>query len=150
MRFTLYTEKSVSDCTKMLTERIQAKSKNGLRGHVNQKIHEFTLQIGCQVLFVFHRSTQLTGKISRAGGYTIIDGFVPDGISPYWTSISGTVLGIICVGFLIVGENGLALLSIVAGLAAYVMLRGDYRNSEALLIEIERTLKASPTPSKKK
>jgi hypothetical protein len=30
------------------------------------------------------------------------------------------------------------------------MLRGDYRNSEALLVEVERTLKASPNPPKKK
>ncbi len=152
MRFTLYTEKSVSDCTKTLIERIQAKqnSKNAIRGNVNQKTHEFTLQIGCKILFLFPRSTQMNGKISKEGGQTVIHGFVPDGMSPYWMFISGVVLAVVCGGFLILGENALAVLGILAGFSAYVMLRGDYRNSEALLVEIERTLKASPQPPKKK
>ncbi|MCL4256360.1 MAG: hypothetical protein KJ043_21560 [Anaerolineae bacterium] len=152
MRFTLYTEKSVSDCTKTLIERIQAKqnSKNGVRGNVNQKTHEFNLQIGCKILFLFPRSTQMNGKISKEGGQVTINGFVPDGMSPYWMLISGAVLAVVCGGFLILGENALAFLGILAGFSAYVMLRGDYRNSEALLVEIERTLKASPKPPKKK
>jgi hypothetical protein len=152
MRFTLYTDKSVSDCTKTLIERLEVKqnSKNGVRGTVNQKTHEFNLQMGCRVLFIFPRSTQMNGKIGKEGGQTVINGFVPDGMSPYWMTISGMVLAVVCGGFLVLGENGLALLSIVAGLAAYVMLRGDYRNSEALLVEVERTLKASPNPPKKK
>jgi len=152
MRFTLYTDKSVSDCTKTLAERIEAKqnSKNGVRGHINQKTHEFSLQMSAKIWFLFKRTTQMNGKISKEGGQTIINGFVPDGMSPYWMTISGVVLMAVCVGFLILNENFLAVLGFGAGAFAYVMLRGDYRNSEALLVEVERTLKASPNPPKKK
>jgi len=54
------------------------------------------------------------------------------------------------VGFLILNENLFAVIGLLAGAFAYVMLRGDYRNSEFLLVEVEKTLKASPNMPKKK
>jgi hypothetical protein len=151
MRFTLYTEKTVSECIKTLNERIEAKknSKTGVRGRTN-KNGEFSLWSSARVLFLFKRITQMNAKVIRESGNTVIQGFVPDGMSPYWLTIAGVVLIAVCVGFLILGDNFLAVIGLVAGIGAYVMLRGDYRNSEFLLVEVEKTLKASPNPPKKK
>ncbi|MDX2078845.1 MAG: hypothetical protein SFZ02_20595 [bacterium] len=151
MRFTLYTEKTVSECIKTLNERIESKknSKTGVRGRTN-KNGEFSLWSSARVLFVFKRITQMNAKVIREGGNTIIQGFVPDGMSPYWLTIAGVVLIAVCVGFLVLGDNFLAVIGLAAGIGAYVMLRGDYRNSEFLLVEVEKTLKASPNPPKKK
>ncbi|HRF98556.1 MAG TPA: hypothetical protein PLZ51_25285 [Aggregatilineales bacterium] len=151
MRFTLYTEKTVSECIKTLNERIESKknSKTGVRGRTN-KNGEFSLWSSARVLFLFKRITQMNAKVTREGGNTIIQGFVPDGMSPYWLTIAGVVLIAVCVGFLVLGDNFLAVIGLVAGIGAYVMLRGDYRNSEFLLVEVEKTLKASPNPPKKK
>jgi len=151
MRFTLYTDKTVSDCVKSLNERIEAKknSKNGVRGKAN-KNGEFSLSSSARVLFFFPRVTQMNAKIIREGGNTVINGFVPDGMSAYWLTISGVVLVAVCVGFLILNENLFAVIGLLAGAFAYVMLRGDYRNSEFLLVEVEKTLKASPNMPKKK
>lgn len=151
MRFTLYTEKSLTDAVKTLSDRIQAKqnSKNGVRGNV-AKNGEFSLWVSCKVAYMFKRTTTMNGKIGKEGGNTVIQGFVPDGMSPYWMTISGVVWAVVCLGFLLIGEPTPAILGVGVGLFAGFSLRGDYRNSESLLIDIEKTLKASPKPPKKK
>lgn len=151
MRFTLYAEKSVSECVKALNERIDAKknSKQGVRGKAD-KNGDFSLWISTKVIFIFKRTTTMNAKIRRESGNTLIEGFVPDGMSPYWMGIAGLFLVGVCAGFLLIGETVLAVLGALIGAISYVILRGDYRNSDLLLLEVERTLKASPKPPKKK
>jgi hypothetical protein len=40
-------------------------------------------------------------------------------------------------------------MTLLFGLAAFIPMHGDYINSDVLLIEVERTMKASPKPPKR-
>jgi hypothetical protein len=151
MRFTLYTDKTVPQCMSALNQRLQAKPTSArpeLNGWI-EKGGTFSLSVTSRVAGRFPRTTRLTARAERESGTTIVRGHVSDGISPQWLRIVLVVVAVVGVGLVFVGEPFLALLTFVFGGIAYVPLRGDYVNSDVLLIEVERTLKATPKPPKK-
>lgn len=152
MRYTLYTEKTVAQCLKDLNGRLQAKATKaspGLEGWIEKK-GDFALKVTTPVIGRFKRTTRLTGHILRERGVTIIQGYVADGVGPGWLRLMGA--GMVAVALLLAlsGQYLLAVAVIATGLAAYIPLRGDYVNSDILLIAVEKTLKASPKPPKQK
>jgi hypothetical protein len=153
MNFTLYTDKSVAQCMAAINERLQAKATKGrpaLEGWI-EKSGRFSIAVSAPVIeqLRIHRTTRLHGTARRESGVTVISGAVPDGISPNMQRLMIGVLGIVSLLILISGQLALALLVLGFGAVAYVWLVGDYQNSEHLLIEVERVLKASPKPPKK-
>jgi hypothetical protein len=151
MRFVLFTEKSVSQCIRDLNERLHTagtKSRPELGGWI-EKNGKFSLTVTSKVVGRFPRTTRLTAKAERESGVTVLWGNVSDGISPQWTRFLFIGLLIVAGALVISSQPMPALLTFVFGAFAYVPLRGDYINSDILLLEVERTLKASPKPPKK-
>lgn len=148
MRFTYYTEKTVAQCMSALNERLQQKgssSRPGLEGWV-EKSGRFALGVSTRVIGRFPRTTRLQGKAERLGGVTVIKGAVADGVEPRDRVIITAALALVG-GFIIVSGNLLpGLLVIGAGLALNIPLAGDHQNSQILLHEVQRTLKAKETP----
>jgi hypothetical protein len=150
MRFTLYTQKTVPQCMSALNERLQAKAtatRPELGGWI-EKGGSFSLSVTSRVAKRFPRTTRLTGKAQRESGVTIVRGYVSEGISPQWLRVLFGVMLVVAVGLLLVDEPLLAVITFVFGGIAYIPLRGDYVNSDVLLLEVERTLKATPRPPK--
>lgn len=151
MRYVLFTEKTVAQCLRDLNERLQAKgtkSNPELGGWIDKK-GSFSLTLTSKVGGRFSRTTRLTGHIKRDSGTTTIRGYVADGVSPEWMRIMG--VGLLVVAGLLVfsGQFLIAVVAIMVGLVASIPLRGDYVNSDELLIALEKTLKATPKPPKK-
>lgn len=146
MRFILFTDKKVLDCVTAINERLQAPasgSRPGLDGWI-EKRGSFALAIDSPVLGRFVRQTRLEALVEREGDTTIIRGQVPGGASPNQQRLLiGGVIAL-CAFMMLQGEALVAMLAAVMGGILYIPLRGDYDNSEKLLIEVERTLKASP------
>jgi hypothetical protein len=135
-----------------INERMQAKgtkSRPELHGSIEKGGH-FALAVTSRVFRAFKRTTKLTATASRDGGATVITGSVPDGVTPPWQRI--TLVLLLAVGGLIVlsGQPMLALVVLLMGGLAFIPMIGDYNNSETLLIEVEKILKASPRPPRKK
>lgn len=146
MNFKLYTEKTIPQCAAALNERMQAKptsTRPELAGWI-EKGGRFSLAVSSRVFGTITRTTRLSGVMQRDSGVTVIQGYVSDGVTPQWQKILGVMLVLVCVILLLAGQAVLALVSLLVGVAAFVPFRGDYENSETLLIELERTLKASP------
>jgi hypothetical protein len=147
MRFTLYTEKTVADCARALTERMQA-PRSPLDGWVEKK-GRFSLTVEGRVIGPFKRRTRMDGEIVREGGETVIRGQVAEGAPPagqlliLFGLLGGAVL------LLLLDQIALAMTCAAGGLIGYAFARGDWENSDRLLAELERTLKASPKPAKK-
>ena len=153
LRFTLFTEKSVSQCMRTLQERMEVKAtktRPAINGWAERKTGKFSITVTLPVFWRIKRTTRLNGEAKRERGVTVIDGYVSDGVSPHWQRILFGVLFIVCVLLIVTGQALLAVLSLVVGVAAFVPMIGDYKNSDVLLIEVERHLKASPNPPKSK
>jgi hypothetical protein len=151
MRFVLYTDKTIAQCLRELNERMQAKptkSRPEIGGWI-RKDGSFMLSLTGPVIGRFRRTTRLSAEMERDRGTTVIRGAVSDGLSPFWLRLLYIGLIVVILMLIVVGEPGYAVLAAVFGLVAYIPLRGDYINSDLLLIEIERNLKASPKPPKK-
>lgn len=146
MRFILFTDKKVLDCVTAINERLQAPasgSRPGLDGWI-EKRGSFAMAIDSPVLGRFVRQTRLEALVEREGDTTIIRGQVPGGASPNQQRLLiGGVIAL-CAFMMLQGQALVAMLAAVMGGILYIPLRGDYDNSEKLLIEVERTLKASP------
>ena len=144
MRFTYYTEKTVSQCMLSLNERIHSSSK--LEGWT-EKSGGFSLAASSAVAKRFNRTTRLQAKAERQGSVTIINGYVSDGVGPRERVV---IMGaLILVGALLI----LAAKTLIPGVIAlgvapvlYIPLTGDYTNSRVLLSEVQRTLKAKDSP----
>lgn len=151
MRFILYTDKTVAQCMSAINERLHVKAtkaRSELGGWTN-KDGNFSLTVTSRVVGRFPRTTRLTANAKRDTGMTVIRGDVSDGVTPQWLGILMIGVGIIIALMVIVGELMLALLMLLFAMFAYIPLRGDYVNSDVLLLEVEKTLKASPKPPKK-
>jgi hypothetical protein len=151
MRYTLYTDKTVSQCLRDLNERLQArptKANPELGGWIDKK-GKFSLTYTSKVARRFSRTTRLSGRLKRESGTTIIQGYVSDGVSPSWMRILFAGLLAVVLALIVVGQALLSVAVLALGLVAYVPLRGDYVNSDVLLIAVEKTLKATPKPPKK-
>ncbi len=151
MQFVLYSDMSVSQCMTALHERIQTKgtkSRPELSGWIEKK-GAFSISVTSKVMGRFNRRTRLNGYARRDKGMTVITGSVSDGVNPGALRVIGIALAVLVVMMFFVGEPMLGVLTIIFGAIAYVPLHGDYVNSDVLLIEVERTLKASPNLPKK-
>jgi type IV secretory pathway VirB3-like protein len=151
VQFVLYTEKSIAQCLRELNERMQikgTKSRPEISGWI-EKDGVFSIAVRTPVIARIHRTTHLNARMERDKGITVIRGYVSDGVSPYWTVVLAIVLLLVMAGFVYIDRLIYALLTLLFGLAAYIPMHGDYVNSDILLIEVERTLKASPRPPKR-
>jgi hypothetical protein len=150
VRFVLYSDKTVSQCMTALNERLQmsaSANRPALGGWV-EKGGRFSVTLSSVILGAFTRTTRLEGTVERENGGTVIRGSVPDGVPPKGQIL--IVSAVLLVGLLTIAQ-GTALFGIVAVLASigfYITLRGDYENSDRLLMEVERTLKADPKPKR--
>lgn len=151
MRFVLFSDNTVSQCMSAINKRLQAagtKSRPELEGWI-EKPGKFSLAVTSNVLRRFPRTTRLTGVATREEGSTIIRGHVSGGVGPRGLQMLVVALGAVIFLLIISGNPMLALVTLVFGGVAIIPLRGDYVNSETLLIEVEKTLKATPKPPKK-
>lgn len=146
MRFVYYTEKTVSQSMIALNERLQAKSsRSSLDGWV-EKSGNFALSTTSKVFGRFPRTTRLQGKVSRENGLTTIKGSVSEGVTPRDLAIILAALVLLGVFIILRGNLLPGLIVIIAGAALTIPLTGDHHNSQLLIGEVQRTLKARETP----
>lgn len=150
MRFVFYTEKTIPQCMTAINERMQVKATStrpALDGWV-EKGGAFALSLTSPVIGKFTRRTTLKAQAERESGITIIRGSVPGGAPREGQAI--VFIALVLVALIIISSGnilvGLLLLPVAAYL--YIPLHGDYRNSDVLLDEVQKTLKAKLTPPK--
>ncbi|MBZ0282205.1 MAG: hypothetical protein K8L97_15800 [Anaerolineae bacterium] len=144
MDFVYYTDKTVSQCMIALNERLQTKSAK-LEGWV-EKSGRFSLGVTTTVMRRFPRTTRLDARVERENGMTVIKGFVSDGVEPRQRAIIYGALVLAGVFIIISGSLLPGLLALIAPLPLNIPLEGDCNNSQILLSELQRTLKAKSTP----
>lgn len=150
MNFILYSEKAATDCIKALTERLH-QSETPTRPSLDGFVHKngnFKIGLEQPVFRQLKRKTWIEGQIVKEGALTLIRGHVPEGAAPQRQKFVGAIIPIAGVLLILRGDLLLALLAMI--LIGYVLitLRGDYFNSDRLLMELEKHLKASPKPPK--
>jgi hypothetical protein len=121
-----------------MNERLHQKGGK-LDGWV-EKSGRFSLTTSSTVLRRFSHSTRLHARVERENGVTTIRGSVSDGADPRSRSIIYGILVLAGVLLIIAGYFLPGLLVI-----AYIPLEGNFNNSQALIAEVQRTLKARPT-----
>jgi len=152
VRFVLFTNLTVSQCMKSLHERMDAKptkTRPELQGWI-EKGGRFSVAVTTTVIGRFRRTTRLNATAARESGMTVIRGYVSDGVSPRWQRILFAVLVVATVLMVLSNQILLAAAVLVLGAAMYIPMMGDYKNSDLLLIEVEKAFKASPYPPKSK
>lgn len=150
MQFVLYTDKTVSQALTALNARMHAKATStrpALDGWV-EKNGSFSIGVTSEVMGRFTRTTHLRGRLERQGSATVIKGAVARGATRENKIIIYAVLAAMGLMFAGMGSPWLAVLLLPLGAALYIPLTGDYVNSETLIGELEKTLKAKPTPPK--
>ena len=151
MRFELLTHMTVTECSKAVRERLQASRQ--LEGWTD-KDGGFSLAVSSKVARVFSRTTHLQADMERDKGVTTIKGYVSTGVAPRGRMMIVAVM-LLAGFFLIVSGYGLpGIIAILTGPIFLIPLAGDYTNSETLLKEVRRTLRARegspPKPATKK
>ncbi len=150
MQFTLYTEQTIAQCLSALNERMHLKptaSRPALDGWL-EKSGAFSLGVSSVVVGRFNRSTYLRGKLERQSGYTVIHGSVSGGASHRDKLVIFVTLALIAAALALRGSVTLALVVAPIAAALYIPLTGDHQNSETLIGELQKTLKARGTPPK--
>lgn len=148
MRATYYSEKTVAQCMSALNERLQQKgtaSRPGMEGWV-EKNGSFALGITTKVANRFPRTTRLQGKAERLGGVTVVKISVADGVTPRERVVILGALALVGVFLAITGNLLPGLVAVVVGVALNIPLAGDHQNSQILIADVQRTLKAKETP----
>ncbi|MCA0456436.1 MAG: hypothetical protein LCI00_20855 [Chloroflexi bacterium] len=143
MQFVYYSEKTVSQCMLALNERLHQKSGK-FDGWV-EKNGRFSLRVSTTVLKRFSRTTEISGKVEKENGVTVVRGFVSDGADPRSRYIIYGILAVVGGALALGGYLLPGLLAIGAILPLNIPLEGDYLNSQTLTGEIQRTLKAKST-----
>jgi hypothetical protein len=150
VQFTLYTEQTVAQCLSALNERMHLKpttSRPAIDGWI-EKSGSFSLGVSSVVVGRFSRSTYMRGKLERQTGYTIIHGSVSGGASYRDKIVIFAALALIALALALRGSVSLALVVIPVAAGMYIPLTGDHQNSETLIDELRKTLKARETPPK--
>lgn len=150
MHFILYTEKTVSESLRSITERLQTKgtaSRPGLDGWID-KSGMFSISVSAPVIGNIPRRTNLRGKLERENGYTLVRGDVPSGATPAGIGAMLGGMGLIALVLLNSGNSLLAMVVIPVAAILFVIMRGDDKNSEYLLDELMKMLRAKETPPK--
>lgn len=148
MRTVLYTEKTVAQCMSALTERLGTRGSKNLEGWV-EKNGSFELSIATPVIGKIERRTRLHGKAERESGVTTVNINVASGTDRSGQIIIFVAMTAIAIYLLTQGALVPALAVFLAGVALYIPLAGDNKNSPALVSEVQRTLKAANKPPKK-
>ena len=151
MQFVLYSEKTVAQCLTSINARMHVKgttSRPGLDGWV-EKSGAFAVGVTTPVIGKFTRRTFLKAKVERQNGMTIIRGSVPEGVTKQGMVVIFVALAVVAAVIMGSGSVLLGLVLIPVGAYFVILLRGDFHNSEYLLDEVRKTLKAKPTPIKK-
>lgn len=150
MEFVLYTQKSIRDCTKSITDRLEekeTKTRPAMDGWI-EKGGKFSVAVRMPVTLRMSRTTRLTATAERQSGMTVIRGYVSTGVPRERIAIIMIALAVVGA---VIAANGQAVLGIFAalfGLGLYVPLVGDYNNSSYLLKELKRILAAKDVPPK--
>lgn len=147
----MYTDKTVPQAMSAINARLHTPSGKGrpqLDGWV-EKSGRFALTVTTQVRWRFRRRTTLNARAERREGLTVIEGSVPGGASREGQAIVFGALVLVAALGMAQGNAILALVALAAGAAFFVLLEGDYANSEILLSELQKTLKAQLTPPRR-
>lgn len=147
MRMVLYTEKTVAQSLSALTERLGSAGKR-LDGWV-EKNGSFSISTTSPIIGKISRRTRMHGKVEKGSGITTVTIHVPSGADPRGQIMIFVAVGMMALILLASGNVALALLLGFAGIALYIPLAGDHRNSPVLISEVQRTLKATAKPPKK-
>lgn len=150
MRFVLFTDKTIAQCNSAINERIQlpaSASRPALDGWT-EKNGRFSIGLTAPVVGKFTRTTRLEGQIVRENGQTKIKGEVSDGAGPRGQMLVLGGLALVALFLLVQGQFVLAFGTLLAAGIILIPLKGDFENSDRLLMEVERVLKASPKPPK--
>ena len=152
MRFVMYTEKTVAQSMRAINDRIHApgtKSRPQMDGWVD-KSGRFAMAVTSKVRWRFRRKTFLHGRAERTGGYTIVQGNVPGGLSRDKQALVLVIMIVIGLALgLTQGSAILVIVAVLAGAAFSIPLQGDFDNSEVLLSELQKALKAKFAPPKR-
>jgi hypothetical protein len=153
VQFVLYTEQTVAQALTALNARMQAKpssSRPALDGWV-EKNGAFSLGVTSLVAGRFNRTTFMRGRLEREGGMTVIKAQVSRGATRENMIVIFAVIAIVALMLVAMGSTWMGLLLLPIGAALYIPLAGDAFNSDLLIGELQKTLKAKdtpPTPSK--
>ncbi len=151
MHFVMYTDKSVAQAMRAINERLHApgtKARPQLDGWV-EKNGRFAIGVTTPVHGRFPRKTFLHGQAEREGGVTIIRGNVSGGLPRDKQMLVIGMLVALALGLLVYGGNAIAaIFALAAAAVVTIPLQGDYDNSEYLLTELRKALKARLTPPK--
>lgn len=151
MRFVLYSEKTVAQCLTAINARMHVKgtsSRPTLDGWV-EKSGAFAIGVSSTVIGRFSRSTYLKAKVERENGVTVIRGSVPNGVSKEGQLVVFGALMLLAIAIIGGGNVLFGLLMIPFAAYLYIPMRGDLLNSEILLDEVQKTLKAKTKPPRK-
>ncbi len=151
MRFVLYSEKTAAQCLTAINARMHVKetsTRPALDGWV-EKSGAFSIGVSTTVIGKFTRRTYLKAKVERQSGVTIIRGSVPNGVSKEGQLVVFGALALVTLGIMGSGNALFALLMIPFAAYLYIPMRGDLLNSEILIDEVQKTLKAKVKPPKK-
>ncbi len=144
MRFIYYSDRTVSQCMMALNERIHA--KNGKLEGWTEKNGNFALESTSTVMRRFSRTTRLQAKAERENNTTIVKGNVSEGIDPQRRAILYGMMVLAGVFIILQGSMLPGLIAVLAPLALNIPLEGDYNNSQILISEVQKTLRAKDTP----
>ena len=150
MRFVLYTEKTVSQCMTAINERLHLKgtsTRPGMDGWID-KSGAFAISVSTPVIGKLHRTTHLQAKVTRENGVTVIKGDVPGGASPRGQWLVFAALALVALFLVGSGSPLLGLVLVPFAALLYIPMKGDYANSEVLIGEVQKVLKARITPPK--
>ncbi len=150
MQFVYYTEKTVAQSLTALNARMQVKgtsSRPALDGWV-EKNGNFCLGVTAPVRGRFNRTTYMRGKLERRGSYTVVRARVSRGATRENKIVIYGAMALIAVALVVLGNIWMGLILVPVAAALYIPLTGDYLNSEMLLSELQKTLKARSTPPK--
>lgn len=150
MQFVLYTEKTVSQALSALNERMHAKetsTRPAIDGWV-EKNGAFSLGVTTRVAGRFTRTTYMRGKLERQSGITVVKGTVSSGATRESKAFIFIACALVAAGLILSGNVLMGLIVVPFALALYIPLTGDHTNSEILMNELQRALKAKVTPPK--
>jgi hypothetical protein len=149
LRFVMYTEKTVPQAMRAINDRLQTGGTKARQydGWV-EKSGRFAFGVTTIVHGRFKRKTVMRGQAERDGGITVVSGDVPGGLSRDRQMI--VFAAMILIALLLLSQGGalVAIAVLICAAALSVPLQGDFDNSELLLTELQRTLKARFTPPK--
>lgn len=133
-----------------INERLHLKgtsSRPSMDGWVD-KGGAFSMGVSMPVIGKLHRTTYLRAKVSRENGVTTIRGDVPGGANRQGQMLVFAALGLVALALAGGGNPLFGLVIIPLAAILYIPMNGDYENSELLIGEVQRVLKAKPTPPK--